>query len=116
MTKPPLIYLSGPITTGGNVPVNVREGILAAQILRKRGYAVICPHERIVTEMLDPHDYEWWMDNDFNEIRVCDAVFRMSDNGVPRPSKGGDREVEFARSLAIPIYYSVETLNAGYGR
>lgn len=108
MTRPTIVYVSGPITTGGNVPVNVREGILAAMVLRKRGYVVICPHERIVTEMLDPHDYEWWMERDFAEIEACDVVYRM-----PKPSNGGDREVEYAGRIGRTVYWSVDTLFAG---
>lgn len=113
MTRPTIVYVSGPITTGGNIPVNVREGILAAMTLRKMGYVVICPHERIVTEMLDPHPYEAWMEWDFREIEACDVVYRMSDAGVPRPSHGGDREVAHANRLGRPVYFSVETLQAG---
>lgn len=114
LTRPTIVYVSGPITTGGNVPVNVRNGILAAMTIRKRGYVVICPHERIVTEMLDPHDYEWWMERDFAEIEAADVVYRMSDAlGRAVPSAGGDREVEYARKLGRPVYYSLDTLCAG---
>lgn len=113
-TRPTIVYVSGPITTGGNVHANVAAGILAGQTLRKLGYVVLCPHERTLTEMLDPHDYEWWMERDFEEIRACDAVFRMSDaRGNPLPSGGGDREVKFAKSLDTPVYYSVDTLVSG---
>lgn len=111
IVRPTIVYVSGPITTGGNVPLNVRNGILAGMTIRKRGYAVFCPHERIVTEMLDPHTYEWWMERDFVEIEACDVVYRMAgDDGRTLPSNGGDREVEYAGKIGRTVYWSLETL------
>jgi hypothetical protein len=113
--RPAIIYVSGPITTGGNVPVNVRAGIEAAIVLMDKGYVVICPHEKAFgMEMLSPRSYEAWMTYDFKCIQACDAVYRMSDwRGHPLPSAGGDREVDYARSVGKPVYYSFDTLVAG---
>jgi len=109
MTRPSIIYCSGPITTGGNVPVNVRRGIEAATIIMDRGYVVICPHEKAFgMEMLSPRSYEDWMDYDYRCIEACDALYRM-----PEPSVGGDREVAYAQKIGRPVYWSYETLFAG---
>lgn len=109
MKRPTIIYVSGPITTGGNVPVNVRRGIEAAVAIMDRGYVVICPHEKALgMEMLAPRTYEDWMRYDFLCIEACDAVYRM-----PEPSVGGDREVAYAQKLGRPVYYSLDTLFAG---
>jgi Domain of unknown function (DUF4406) len=113
ITRPTIVYISGPITTGGNVPVNIGKGIAAAQVIRKRGYVVFSPHERIVTEMLDPHDYEWWMQNDFREIEASDAMYRMSEGGVVLPSNGGLREFAYAQKIGRTVYDSYDTLFAG---
>jgi hypothetical protein len=108
-TRPTIVYVSGPITTGGNVPVNVRRGIEAATLLMDRGYVAICPHEKVLgMEMLAPRSYEEWMQYDFRCIEASDAVYRM-----PGESTGGDREVAYARKLGRPVYYSCETLFAG---
>lgn len=105
-TRPTIIYVSGPITTGGNVPVNVRKGIEAAVLIMDRGYVVICPHEKAFgMEMLAPRSYEAWMQYDFRCIDACDAVYRM-----PEPSVGGDREVEYALKTGKPVYHSFDTL------
>jgi hypothetical protein len=113
MTRPAIIYVSGPMTTGGNVPVNIRRGIEAAVAIMERGYVVLCPHEKAFgMEMLAPRSYEDWMQYDFKCVQACDAVYRMSDGGVPLPSAGGDRECVYAREIGRPVYYSYDTLFA----
>ena len=114
--QPALIYVSGPITTGGNVPVNVRAGIEVGVRLMDAGFVVIVPHEKAFgAEMLSPRSYEAWMKYDFRCIDVCTAVFRMSDwRGNPLESSGGDRECEYAKSINKPVYYSEDTLKAKY--
>lgn len=104
--RPTIVYVSGPITTGGNVPVNVRRGIEAAVSLMDLGYVAICPHEKAFgMEMLSPRSYEEWMEYDFRCIEASDAVFRM-----PGESVGGDREVEYAVKIGVPVYYSLDML------
>lgn len=104
--RPTIVYVSGPITTGGNVPVNVRRGIEAAVELMDHGFVVICPHEKAFgMEMLSPRSYEEWMQYDFRCIDASDVVYRM-----PEPSHGGDREVEYARSIGVPVYCDINQL------
>ena len=106
MTRPTIVYVSGPITTGGNVPVNVRKGIEAAVELMDLGYVVICPHEKAFgMEMLSPRSYDAWMDYDYSCIRASDAVYRM-----PAPSRGGDLEVAYAEKIGTPVFFDVDTL------
>ena len=115
MKAPIIVYISGPMTTGGNFPVNIRRGIEVAATLVDLGYVVICPHEKAFgMEMLAPRSYEQWMDYDFRCIEASHAVLRMSDDrGTPLPSAGGDREVEYAHTIGRPVYFSVDTLVAG---
>lgn len=115
MTRPTIVYVSGPMTTGNNFPVNIRNGILVATQLMDLGYVVICPHEKALgMEMLAPRSYDDWMAYDYRCIEACDVVLRMSDwQGTPIPSKGGDAEVAYARKIRRPIYYSIDTLCAG---
>jgi hypothetical protein len=113
-TRPTIVYVSGPITTGGNVPVNVRLGIEAAVKIMDRGYVVICPHEKAFgMEMLSPRSYEAWMKYDYRCIDASDVVYRMADeHGVTMPSAGGDREVAYAQEIGKPVYWSYDTLFA----
>lgn len=115
MKGPIIVYLSGPMTTGGNFPVNIRRGIEVAATLVDKGYVVICPHEKAFgMEMLAPRSYEQWMDYDFRCIEASHVVLRMSDDkGTPLPSSGGDREVEYAHTIGRPVYYSIDTLVSG---
>lgn len=114
--RPALIYVSGPITTGGNVPVNVRAGIEVGVRLMDLGFVVIVPHEKAFgAEMLSPRSYEAWMKYDFRCIDVADALFRMSDwRGNPLESSGGDRECDYARSTNKGVYHSEDSLLAKY--
>lgn len=115
MKRPTIVYVSGPMTTGGNFTVNIRKGIEVAARIMERGYVVICPHEKALgMEMLAPKSYEEWLQYDLKCIEACDAVLRMSDcTGCPLPSAGGDREVAHARTIGRPVYYSLDTLFAG---
>lgn len=108
-TRPTIVYVSGPMTTGGNFPVNIRKGIDAAALIMDRGYVVICPHEKALgMEMLHPRPYDAWMAYDYKCVEAADAVYRM-----PEPSKGGDLEVAYALKLGRPVYMSLETLFSG---
>jgi hypothetical protein len=107
-TRPTIIYVSGAITCGDNLPQNVRRGIEAAAALIDRGYVVICPHEKVLgMELLHPMSYEEWMAYDLRCIEICDAIYRM-----PEWSKGADREVKFAKEIGKPVYTSLESLVA----
>lgn len=104
--RPPLIYVSGPLTTG-QLTVNVHEAIKVGKALIDRGYAVVVPHEKFLTEVLQPESYNYWMEYDFKIILCCDGVYRM-----PGASRGGDAEVAFAMECGIPVYFSFDTLFA----
>lgn len=104
--RPPLVYVSGPLTTG-MLTKNVHEAIKVGKQLIDRGYAVIVPHEKFLTEVLQPESYDYWMEYDFKIILCCDAVYRM-----PGESRGGDAEVAYAIESGVPVYFSFETLFA----
>jgi hypothetical protein len=104
--RPPLIYVSGPLTTG-NAIVNIRAALDVGWLLRERGYAVIVPHDHLLAELVHPVSYAASLAYDFRLIRCCDAVYRM-----PGASVGADAEVEFALRQRIPVYWSLDTLCA----
>jgi hypothetical protein len=105
LKRVPLIYVSGPLTTG-HVPSNVRCALDVAHELMQLGYAVIVPHEKVLSmEMLHPMPYIDWLRYDFQCILSCDAVYRM-----PGASRGASLEVRFARSRGIPVFTKLAEL------
>jgi hypothetical protein len=97
------VYVAGPITKGDQF-INVRNAIIAGTKILEAGYHPFIPHLTCIWHMCCPGDYERWMAYDFTWIEVCDALIRL-----PGESSGSDREVLFAASKNIPVYFSVES-------
>lgn len=111
--NPPLrrtrVYVAGPITSSGNLLLNVRHALHVGTTLLKRGYAPYVPHLTCFWEIAAPEafTYEDWMTLDMEYLATCDVLLRL-----PGESKGADREVELAQSLGMPVYYTVDRLCA----
>lgn len=99
------VYIACPYTKG-DVIVNVRNSIVAAEKLRMLGF---CPYNPLFTmlwHMIFPHaDIQFWYGYDLEWLEVCDAVFRL-----PGESSGADKEVERAKELGMPVYTSYAQL------
>ena len=91
------IYIAGPYT-GGDVAVNVRAAMEAANALIVAGYAPHVPHLYHFLHMANPRPYEDWMRLDLVWLNQCDAVVRL-----PGQSPGADREAVEAVRLGIPV-------------
>jgi nucleoside 2-deoxyribosyltransferase len=101
----PLIYVSGPLTTG-HTPTNIRNALETAYMLMTSGYSVIVPHEKaLLMEALYPMSYVEWLRYDFKCLLACDAVYRM-----PGASRGADLEVRFAKARGIPVFTTLAEL------
>jgi hypothetical protein len=98
------IYVSGPLTEGDRL-LNVRNAILAANILLEAGDFPFCPHLTIMWDLIIPQSYDTWMRWDLTWLESCDALLRL-----PGPSKGADIEVAKAKDLKLPVYYNIEDL------
>jgi hypothetical protein len=92
------IYIAGPYTKG-DVAVNVRAAILAADYLRAMGHTPFIPHLTHFWHLVSPHEIDYWYRYDLEWLESCDAVLRL-----PGESVGADREVERARELGLPVY------------
>lgn len=101
-----LIYVAGPYTKPDPC-VNVNEHIKAADRLGDLGYAPLVPVLSHFWHTMSPHPYEFWIGIDLEFVRRCDAVLRL-----PGESAGADKEEALARRLNIPVFYSVEELDA----
>lgn len=96
------IYIASPYTKG-DVAVNVRNNIEAADRLAREGFAPFAPLLTHFWHMLFPHPYQFWCDLDMVWLERCDALVRL-----PGESSGADAEVKRANELGLPVYYSVD--------
>lgn len=104
-----LVYVSGPMF--GAMATNVSKACIVAGQLLDLGYAVELPHTSVVFEMISPHTAEEWLNHDFEKMRHCDAMLRLPGN-----SEGADLEEQWAKVIKLPVYHSIETLQAGFPR
>jgi len=98
------IYIASPYTIG-DVAVNVKRSIYAAEELIAHGYAPYCPLLSHFHHMIHPNDYETWMDVGLTWLVRCDAVLRLTGE-----SKGADIECQIALEGGIPVFYTIEKL------
>lgn len=102
------IYIAGPYTNG-DVAVNVRNAFKVANELADLGFAPFVPHSTHFWHLLFPRPYEFWLELDNQFLPLCDALLR-----IPGKSNGADNEVELAKKLQIPVFYSIEELKEFY--
>lgn len=95
------IYIAGPYSNG-DVEENVRIAIHAGDYVARFGHIPFIPHLTHFWHMLIHHDYEFWMKQDMEWLKECDALLRLEGE-----SKGADREVAMAQELGLKIYTSV---------
>ena len=93
------VYVAGPITKGDQF-LNVRRAFDAGQVLLDAGFAPFVPHATCFWHMIHEGDYEAWLAYDFAWIERCDALLR-----IPGESAGADREVAYALSLGLPVFF-----------
>jgi len=94
------IYIAGPYTKGDTI-VNIREAIIAADLMMMFGHIPFVPHLTGFWHLLSPKSYDKWMKYDAEWLKSCDALLRLEGE-----SKGADEEVEIAKSLGIQVYFS----------
>lgn len=103
MIKP---YIASPYTVPeGKQEENTIESFRVASELIKLGFAPYAPLWSHYLHINFPQHYEVYMKLDFEWLEQCDCVLRL-----PGESSGADREVEQAKALGMPIFYSIEDL------
>jgi hypothetical protein len=98
------IYIAGPYTKPDPV-VNTRNAILAGEEIIKLGHIPFVPHLNHLWHMVSPHEEDFWYAYDLVWLRCCHGLLRL-----PGASKGADIEVDEARMMNIPIYYSLKEI------
>lgn len=99
------VYIAGPYTKG-DVAVNVRNAIMAGQVVYESGHYPFIPHLTHFWHLLCPADVEQWYEIDMVWLPHCDALIRL-----PGDSIGADKEVAQARMMGKPVYSLTEFLH-----
>ena len=99
------IYVAGPYSKG-DVAVNVRTAIEAANRLADAGHVPFLPHLAHFWHLVCPRPYEEWMELDAAWIPFCEAIVRL-----PGISSGADQEVQLAIRLGLPVLTLEEALH-----
>ena len=107
MKSKEIIYLSAPYTKG-DVAINVYRVIKCADKLLDMGYIPFIPHLTHFWHIVSPKSWDTWLEIDKAMIPRCDAVLRLDGDSL-----GADVEVELAKELSIPVFYSLESLDGG---
>lgn len=120
-----VVYVASAISIG-DLTANIRAAHTAAMALLRAGFVPWVPHGScffgnatvtwrdanynaraafVPQTNPDSIPHHAWLAMSLELVRRCDIVLRL-----PGESKGADLEVELARSLGKPVYYSVEEL------
>ncbi len=102
------IYIAGPYSKG-DIAINVRNAFKVANELADLGFAPFVPHSTHFWHLLFPRSYEFWLELDSQFLPLCDALLRL-----PGKSNGADKEVELAKTLKIPVFYTIDELKEYY--
>ncbi len=95
------VYIAGPYSKG-DVAVNVRNAIMAGNMVAQRGHIPFIPHLTHFWHMLTPREYQFWLDQDIEWLKDCDAILRLDGE-----SSGADNEMRLAEKWGLLIYHSV---------
>lgn len=96
------MYIAGPYTKG-DVVLNVRKAIWAAEVLASNGFLPFIPHLFITWHMISPHKIDFWYELDLEFLAHCDVILKL-----PGESIGADKEVASAKDKTV--YYDVDKL------
>ena len=96
------IYIAGPYSAG-DVALNVRQAVLAGLAIHETGHVPFIPHLFHFAQYLCPQDYAVWCALDLQWLKACHCVLRLAGD-----SPGADREVEFAMTLGMPVYFTLQ--------
>lgn len=98
---PTYVYIAAPYTKG-DVVVNVRNAIAAADELTRFRFIPYVPHLSHFWHFLFPRNIDFWYKFDLAWLDKCDCLVRLEGESV-----GADNEVKYAIEKGIPVYYGV---------
>jgi hypothetical protein len=98
------VFISGPYTHP-DPAVNVRNAVLAAEEVVKKGHTPYIPHLSHLWHLISPHPIDFWYQYDLEWLKCCDVIWRLQGY-----SEGADAEVNFARTHKIKVIYDIDQL------
>ena len=98
------VYIASPYSIGDKC-LNVNKSLEISNELIEHGFAPFAPLLSHFHNMSFYQPYEVWMEQDMTWVASCDCLLRL-----PGQSSGADREVERAKEVGIPVFYSLEDL------
>ena len=99
------IYIASAYTKG-DVGINVKKVIDAADLLVSMGHLPYLPHLTHFWHLISPKDYQFWLDYDMDFVENwAEGILRLDNE-----SSGADKEVLRATELNIPVYYKIRDL------
>lgn len=102
------VYIASPYTKGNKLE-NVKKSFDVALELIDLGFAPYAPLYSHYLEERSPRPYETWTKLDNEWVLRCNCLLRL-----PGESSGADKEVELAKEIQIPVFYSVTELAKYY--
>lgn len=101
----PVVYIAGPYTRPDPVE-NTHDTLrLATELIDEGLVTPLVPHLTLLWHLVVPRSLEFWYEYDIAILARCDALYRIAGE-----SQGADREVDFARENAIPVFTDRATL------
>ncbi|MFA5307363.1 MAG: DUF4406 domain-containing protein [Candidatus Babeliales bacterium] len=101
------VYIASPYTKG-DVAVNVRKSLEAADKLLELGFIPYAPLLTHFWHLISPKPVETWYAFDNEWVSRCDCLLRLEGE-----SSGADNEVLLADNLGIPVYFNIHDLISG---
>ncbi len=96
------VYIAAPYSKG-NMILNIRTAIEAADAVLDAGHTPFLPHLAGFWDLVCPRPYEDWLALDLQWLTACQALIRL-----PGTSSGADREVAEAQRLRLPIFLGLD--------
>ncbi len=106
------IYIAGPYSANNVMDVlkNIREGIKISRDVFALGYSPFCPwldYQFVLMDMNNELKLEDFYRYSIDWLSASDAILMTGDW---QNSKGSVKELELAKELKIPVFYSIDEL------